>query len=54
MTMTTEASVKCQISKQQIKQKDMNNSIRQSIKYWYMQKDVDCFLHSFHYESNNR
>ena len=49
MTMTTEASVKCQISKQQIKQKDMNNSIRQSIKYWYMQKDVDCFLHSFYY-----
>ena len=27
----------------------MNNSIRQSIKYWYMQKDVDCFLHSFYY-----
>ena len=22
-------------------------------KYWYTQKDVDCFLHSFHYEPFN-
>ena len=27
---------------------------REGDKYWYMQKDVDCFLHSFHYESFNR
>ena len=23
---------------------------REGDKYWYTQKDVDCFLHSFHYE----
>ncbi len=26
---------------------------RKGDKYWYMQKDVDCFLHSFHYEPFN-
>ena len=26
---------------------------REGNKYWYMQKDVDCFLHSFHYEPFN-
>ena len=26
---------------------------REGDKYWYMQKDVDCFLHSFHYEPFN-
>ena len=29
----------------------MNNNRKQ--KYWYTQKDVDCFLHSFHYEPFN-
>ena len=29
----------------------MNNNKKQ--KYWYIQKDVDCFLHSFHYEPFN-
>jgi hypothetical protein len=27
----------------------MNRNNKQGNKYWYMQKDVDCFLHSFHY-----
>ena len=27
---------------------------REGDKYWYMQKAVECFLHSFHYESFNR
>ena len=27
---------------------------REGDKYWYTQKDVDCFLHSFHYEPFNR
>ncbi len=26
---------------------------REGDKYWYTQKDVDCFLHSFHYEPFN-
>ena len=26
---------------------------RECDKYWYTQKDVDCFLHSFHYEPFN-
>lgn len=26
---------------------------REGDKYWYTQKDVDCFLHSFHYEPLN-
>jgi hypothetical protein len=32
----------------------MNSNNKQGNKYWYMQKDVECFLHSFHYESFNR
>ena len=27
---------------------------REGDKYWYTQKDVDCFLHSFHYEPFNK
>jgi hypothetical protein len=27
---------------------------REGDKYWYTQKDVDCRLHSFHYEPFNR
>ena len=27
---------------------------REGDKYWYTQKDVDCFLRSFHYEPFNR
>jgi hypothetical protein len=27
----------------------MNRNNKQGNKYWYMQKDVDCFLHSFYY-----
>ena len=27
----------------------MNRNNKQGNKYWYMQKDVDCFLHCFHY-----
>lgn len=26
---------------------------REGDKYWYTQKDVDCFLHSFYYEPFN-
>ena len=26
---------------------------REGDKYWYTQKDVDCFLHCFHYEPFN-
>lgn len=26
---------------------------REGDKYWYTQEDVDCFLHSFHYEPFN-
>lgn len=26
---------------------------REGDKYWYTQKDVDCFLHSFHYKPFN-
>ena len=25
----------------------MNSNNKQGNKYWYMQKDVECFLHSF-------
>lgn len=32
----------------------MNRNNKQGNKYWYMQKDVDYFLHSFHYEPFNR
>ena len=32
----------------------MNRKNKQSDKYWYTQKDVDRFLHSFHYEPFNR
>ena len=31
----------------------MYRNNKQGNKYWYMQKDVDCFLHSFHYEPFN-